>query len=178
MSQKWPLRLDKTIHSVSQHESRDQWVCTALGFGLYGSILKLVGTNHQDERACDNRFCSYSNALRFPAFQDVLFLSSWTRTLTGSSLMTSPTGFEPAAYGLRGRNLRFPRFPHDIDMDSFKVFLDRNHSPKASKDILYYAKIYGSCLLEHDFSKLNNFSISKKRHTLVALSNLEVSRDT
>ena len=76
------------------------------------------------------------------------------------------------AYGLRGRNLRFPRFPHDIDMDSFKRFLDRNHSPKTSKDILYYAKIYGSCLLEQDFSKLNNFSISKKRHALAALSNL------
>ena len=82
--------------------------------------------------------------------------------------MAGSTGIEPAAYGLRDRNLRFPSFPQDIDWNGFKRFLDKNHSVKASKDIVYYARKYDSCLVKYDFSELNEFPIAKKRHTLAA----------
>ena len=88
--------------------------------------------------------------------------------------MAGPTGIEPAAYGLRGENLRFPRFPSEkeLDLESFKEYLRRNHCPKTIRDILYYVHKHGSCLVRSDFSELNRLTISNRRHCLAALSNL------
>jgi uncharacterized protein len=37
-------------------------------------VRELVVANYQDERASDNRFCSYSSALRYPWFSGRVFL--------------------------------------------------------------------------------------------------------
>jgi hypothetical protein len=67
---------------------------------------------------------------------------------------------------------RFRKPSEHVDWHSFNEYLLKRHSQNHAKDVMNYAMKYRNCLLEEDFSKLCGFSVSKRRHVLIALSNL------
>ena len=59
-----------------------------------------------------------------------------------------------------------------LDWDSFREYLTKKHSRVHANDVFNYSMKYCSCLLREDFSELCGLSVSKRRHVLIALSNL------
>jgi hypothetical protein len=75
--------------------------------------------------------------------------------------VAGPPGFEPGISGLE-----------DVDWRGFHRWLLQGHSVKVSKDILSYAKRFGVYLFKRNLSEVAVLKPSRRRHVLLALSNL------
>jgi intergrase/recombinase len=94
----------------------------------------------------------------------------------GKNSFLANNGSSDGEFEWTGRDLN-PRLPpceafsmEEIDWNEFKRFLSKSCSEKTAGDRIRYAKKYGFCLANRDFSVLNSLSDSKRTHSLKALS--------